>query len=240
MRTFYTSAYPLGHRWSLRSRVGNMGTKALLWAHGIRVPEGFFSDGLPQLHFSDMRGYPIHPADFADRIILHPNITFSSGGVSPFHSGTVRLTVVRWGSKPDECGRIETKSNLNGTAIVSYRSVYIGKSVSMGPSVTIMDCDGHSTNRLMPDGISHFRHKPVVIEDGCWIGFGATILKGVRVGHRAVIGAGSVVTRDVPPSCLVVGSPARVVKHLENDNASSPDNELLPIGETGEIKMVNP
>jgi maltose O-acetyltransferase len=50
-----------------------------------------------------------------------------------------------------------------------------------------------------------------VIEDDAWIGFNSTILKGVRVGTGAIIGAGSVVTRDVPPFSIVVGNPAGIV-----------------------------
>jgi maltose O-acetyltransferase len=55
---------------------------------------------------------------------------------------------------------------------------------------------------------------PVVIEDHVWIGSKALILPGVRIGSRAVIGAGSVVTKDIPPQCVAAGNPARVLRHL--------------------------
>ena len=51
--------------------------------------------------------------------------------------------------------------------------------------------------------------RPVILEDNVWIGFNASILKGVRISKGAVVGAGSVVTRDVPPHGLMVGAPAR-------------------------------
>ena len=54
--------------------------------------------------------------------------------------------------------------------------------------------------------------KPVIIEDDVWIGTRVTILKGVTVGKGAIIGACSVVTKDVPPHSIVVGNPAKVVK----------------------------
>ena len=57
----------------------------------------------------------------------------------------------------------------------------------------------------------------IVIEDGAWIGAGATVLDGVRVGRGAVVGANAVVSRDVPQHTVVVGIPARVVKHLRAD-----------------------
>ena len=55
----------------------------------------------------------------------------------------------------------------------------------------------------------------IVIEDGAWIGAGAIILPNVVVGARSVVGAGSVVTRSVPPGCVVAGNPARLLRRLE-------------------------
>lgn len=62
----------------------------------------------------------------------------------------------------------------------------------------------------------------IVIEDGVWIGFGATVLDGVRIGRGAVVGAGAVVTRDLPAGAVAVGVPARVVKmrpQMEQDSS---------------------
>ena len=57
--------------------------------------------------------------------------------------------------------------------------------------------------------------KPVVIAEGAWIGAGASILPGVRIGRYAVVGAAAVVTKDVPDYGVVVGSPAKVIKMLD-------------------------
>ena len=57
--------------------------------------------------------------------------------------------------------------------------------------------------------------KPVIIKESAWIGAGATILPGVCIGKHAIVGAMSVVTKDVPDYCVAVGSPARVVKELD-------------------------
>jgi len=59
--------------------------------------------------------------------------------------------------------------------------------------------------------------KPVLIKEGAWIGAGATILPGVSIGKYAVIGAGSVVTKDVNDYCVAVGNPAKVIKVLDKD-----------------------
>ncbi|HEY2956425.1 MAG TPA: acyltransferase [Candidatus Eisenbacteria bacterium] len=56
---------------------------------------------------------------------------------------------------------------------------------------------------------------PVILRRGCYLGAGCLVLPGVTVGERAVVGAGAVVTRDVPPRTLVVGVPARVVREIE-------------------------
>lgn len=60
---------------------------------------------------------------------------------------------------------------------------------------------------------------PITIGKDCWIGGSAIVLPGVTIGDRVVVGAGSVVTKDVPSDCIVVGNPARIVKHLEESDA---------------------
>ncbi|MDE7418976.1 MAG: acyltransferase [Muribaculaceae bacterium] len=59
--------------------------------------------------------------------------------------------------------------------------------------------------------------KPIHIKRGAWIGAGATIMPGVTVGRYAAVGAGSIVTHDVPDHAIVVGSPAKVIRYLEED-----------------------
>lgn len=59
------------------------------------------------------------------------------------------------------------------------------------------------------------KYSPIVIKDGAHIGIGSIIMPGVTIGEGAVIGAGSVVTRDIPPYCVAVGVPAKVIKYFE-------------------------
>ncbi|MEE4213008.1 MAG: DapH/DapD/GlmU-related protein [Parvularcula sp.] len=65
-----------------------------------------------------------------------------------------------------------------------------------------------------PSEIETILANPIAIEDKVWIGFGATILKGVTIGEGAIVAAGAVVTKDVPPYSIVAGNPARVVRNL--------------------------
>lgn len=93
----------------------------------------------------------------------------------------------------------------SGLRLDCFHSIRIGFSVAIGPDVFIRDSDNHSL-----DGKS--MTAPVVIGDHVWIGAKAMILKGVTVGDGAVIAAGSVVTRDIPPGAFAAGVPARVVR----------------------------
>ena len=100
--------------------------------------------------------------------------------------------------------------NQNCT-IYDLGGVDIGDDVMIGPNVSIIT-SGHP---IEPSR----RHecvvaKPIRIERNVWIGAGATIIGGVTVGENAVVGAGSVVTRDVPPNTLVGGNPARVIRSI--------------------------
>ena len=76
----------------------------------------------------------------------------------------------------------------------------------------ISDADWHGIyDRAKPVG----KTKPVVFEDNVWIGDSAIICKGVRIGKNSIIGAGAVVTKDVPPNSIFAGNPAILVKKLE-------------------------
>ena len=116
-----------------------------------------------------------------------------------------------------ECWRdarisIGTGTYLNrNTEVVAAQSVSIGRDCKIARDVIIMDTDQHA----LPG--AELVVKPVVIEDGVWIGARAMILKGVTIGHHSVIGAGAIVTRSVPPRSVVVGPAARVLKTLDAD-----------------------
>lgn len=95
----------------------------------------------------------------------------------------------------------------HGLRLHCFNHIRIGNKVYIGDDVTIRDDDSHELI-----GSSRPRSLPIVIEDCVWIGTKATILKGVTLGKDSVVAAGAVVTKDVPPGCLVAGVPARVVK----------------------------
>ena len=87
--------------------------------------------------------------------------------------------------------------------------VEIGRDVMMGPDVTILTQD----HKMMPDGrYDGYDRGKVIIEDEAWIGARAVILKGVRIGRNAVVAAGAIVTKDVPPYAIVASAAARIIK----------------------------
>lgn len=109
----------------------------------------------------------------------------------------------------DNC-RIQFRFQCNAA-----QSVRIGRNVLIASNVLITDSD----HVLEPGGVpivqsGKFITRPVVIEDNCWLGQNAVILKGVTVGHDSIIGANTVVTRSVPPCSVVAGNPARIIKTL--------------------------
>jgi acetyltransferase-like isoleucine patch superfamily enzyme len=98
--------------------------------------------------------------------------------------------------------------------IYGARTVTIGDHVLMGARVTIIPHDHpHERGALIRD--QGMVSAPVTIEDNVWLGANAIVLKGVTIGTGSVIGAGSIVTRDVPPYTVVAGSPARVIRSIE-------------------------
>lgn len=93
-------------------------------------------------------------------------------------------------------------------------SVIVGDSVLIASNVLVTDSDHIIEPGIPVTRNPNFITRPVVIEHDCWIGQNAVILKGVTVGHHSIVGANSVVTRDVPPYSVAVGNPARVVKEI--------------------------
>ena len=95
-------------------------------------------------------------------------------------------------------------------------SVKIGRDVLIAGRVYITDHDHvHDDPGVPPRWTQALVSKPVVIEDGVWLGEGCVVLKGVTIGSRAVVGANAVVTRNVPPGAVVGGIPARVIRMLD-------------------------
>jgi acetyltransferase-like isoleucine patch superfamily enzyme len=123
--------------------------------------------------------------------------------------------------------KIGKRTFMNGT-IIAAQEVTIGNDVLISWGVTIVDHNSHSIAfserardvqdwRLGKKDWSNVKIAPVSISDKTWIGFNAIILKGVSIGEGAIIGAGSVVTKDVPAWTVAAGNPARIIRGIPED-----------------------
>lgn len=108
-----------------------------------------------------------------------------------------------------------------GCVILDCAKVIIGDNVLFGPNVQIY-CPGHPLDPALRNGLNGPEFGlPVTIGSNVWIGGAAVILPGVTVGDCAVVGAGAVVTKDVPPMVVVAGNPAKVIRKIEKGDWGS-------------------
>ncbi|MGR5066586.1 acyltransferase [Photobacterium sp. DNB22_13_2] len=190
-----------------------------LRASGAELADSVLFSGQPRVFYTLVSGEPISEGegeDFNACLQIGEASYIDSSFVPAFPSTVTKLTSVKRPGKP--AGKIVIGCNvvLQGTAIVAYQEVRIGDDVIFGGMVTIMDCDGHDTARRGDPGeVERLEVKPVKIGNAVWVGNQATILKGITIGDNAVIGAHSVVTKDVPANTVVAGNPARVVKKIK-------------------------
>lgn len=106
---------------------------------------------------------------------------------------------------------------FTGTTLVAAEAIIMGDRVVVGANCTIADTDFHPLTRAeRAEDILAGAAAPITIQDDVFIGLNSLILKGVTIGHDSVIGAGSVVTKDIPPGVVAAGNPARVVRELES------------------------
>jgi acetyltransferase-like isoleucine patch superfamily enzyme len=102
-----------------------------------------------------------------------------------------------------------------GSGIVGHFSIEIGNDVWTGHHVYITDQNHGYEDVTRPISQQSQPERPVVIGDGSWLGHGAVVLPGVTIGKHVVIGANSVVTKDIPDFSVAVGSPARVIRQYD-------------------------
>lgn len=199
--------------WRVRLELRRMATyplaRVLFVLAGVRWGRGWRFYGMPIVQ-KHRRSALIIGDRLELRSIPHSN------ALGPFHP--VILSTRRPGARLI----IGEGFGMTGGTICAEESIVIGDDVWVGANTTITDTDFHPlvlADRLARplDGAT----APVVIEDGVFIGMQSLILKGVRIGAHSVIGAGSVVTRDIPPGVIAGGNPARVVRPLYPDAGSS-------------------
>ena len=110
--------------------------------------------------------------------------------------------------------KIGDKTRLNGVAIQARSSVSIGKNCIIG-SAMLIDNDFHSIDYRHRNDPEFIESKPIMVGDDVWVGGQSTVLKGVHIGNRSVIGFKALVTKNIPNDVVAAGNPAIVVKELK-------------------------
>ena len=115
-----------------------------------------------------------------------------------------------WGGRHVHFGK-HVYANFHLT-LVDDTDIYVGDDTMFGPNVTVATA-GHPILPILREQVYQY-NMPVFIGRNCWIGAGAILLPGVHIGDGTVIGAGSVVTKDIPANVVAVGNPCRVLRPI--------------------------
>jgi acetyltransferase-like isoleucine patch superfamily enzyme len=168
---------------------------------GIHLGKGSRFIGVPLTYL-----YP------GSQITLGDNLEVRTAVISNF-IGLNRRSII---ATHDENARIVlgNQCGLSGVVIGAKESIILGNRVMVGANVLITDFDWHSLDPSQRSAGVSSHSKPVIIEDNVFIGYSTTVLKGVHIGKNAVIGANSVVTKDIPANSIAVGNPCKVVSKV--------------------------
>ncbi|HIY93446.1 sugar O-acetyltransferase [Companilactobacillus sp. HBUAS56275] len=101
-----------------------------------------------------------------------------------------------------------------GVTFTDLGGIYLGDNVLIGPNVTIVSVN----HQIDPSQRRNLDLKPVHIHDNAWLGANVTVTPGVVIGENSVVGAGAVVTKDVPANTIVAGVPAKIIRKIEVEN----------------------
>lgn len=175
-----------------------------LFAWSVRRRSTFFIGRGSLIRWSRLRALRGGTVHIGDDSIVHCRIDFDS---------------------PQGIIRIGNRCYIGNSHLVCHTGITLGDDVIISWGVTVVDHNSHAVDwKDRKHDVADWRaarkrwdavHVSTVrIEDKAWIGFGASILKGVTIGEGAIVGAQAVVTRDVEPYTVVAGNPARVIRHL--------------------------
>ncbi|TDB59796.1 acyltransferase [Arundinibacter roseus] len=112
------------------------------------------------------------------------------------------------------------QNTLIGLSNVIIGPVTIGNNVIMAQHVVVSGLNHTYENTTIPIKDQGTYTRPICINDDCWIGANVVITAGVKVGFHSIVAAGSVVTKDVPPLCIVGGNPARILKRYNAETSA--------------------
>lgn len=152
------------------------------------------------------RGYAMFRTLPNSQIIIGENVSFNSahssnliGVYTPCIIATIcRNAEIKIGN---DCG-------FSGTVVAAALKIEIGNHVRCGANTLITDTDWHQGDARVGNDAA------VIICDNVWLGYGVKVLKGVTIGENSLIGAGSIVTKDIPANVVAAGIPCKVIKQI--------------------------
>lgn len=180
--------------WKLIAGISTGVMRIVLWISGIPAPRSVFY-GLATLKRSSKATICI-----GERNVFRSMATSNLIGIN--------RPCIFTATRPGAFLRTGNCCGFSGTVIGCVEKIVLGDHVRCGANTLITDSDWHE------DDPRSRGHAPVVIEDHVWLGEGVKVLKGVTIGKKSVIGAGSVVATDIPPNVVAAGNPCRVIREL--------------------------
>ncbi len=162
-----------------------------------------------------LRGNPIIDIRHGGKVYIQDGVTLNSINFG-YHLNMfapVKLFV----DQPGATIMIGEDTRIHGSCLHAYSSIKIGRRCLIAANCQIIDGSGHDLsfddveNRINTKGVCH----PIIIEDDVWIGANTIVLPGVRIGKGSVIGAGSIITKDIPSMVIAAGNPAKVIRTSE-------------------------
>lgn len=198
---FYTASSEIV-RWSWRwlQALGAVGPRSF-----VAKRFGSFGDG-------SIIGFPMaslvneQAIHIGSNTVINPHVTLSAGWMPDQLDLAERIVTIG-----DRCliGR--------GSTIVGHRAITIGDDVWTGHGIHITDMNHGYEDLEMPISRQHQPEAPVSIGSGSWLGHNVVVLPGVRIGRHVAVGAGSVVTRNIPDFSVAAGVPAEVIRRYDPD-----------------------
>lgn len=175
-------------------------------ANGIVCKNNFKANGIPLVNVN-LKG----------SVTIGNGLTFNSGN---YHNMIGRQQKCLFAVKSNAVLTIGDNLGISCSSIFCEYRITIGNNVRIGNNTVIYDTDFHdldAANRTsIPEIRDNIRRAPIVIEDNVFIGSSCTILKNVTIGRNAIVGAGSVVTRNIPADEIWAGNPARFIKKMSS------------------------
>jgi NDP-sugar pyrophosphorylase family protein len=162
--------------------------------------------------------------------LIGPHVSLSAGFVPGLDLGPGPIVRIGSSCSFGRCNQI-----------IGHQSIEIGNDVFTGPNVYITDQNHTYRDPDTPIGRQWPENNPVVIGDGCWIGTGAIVLPGTRLGRNVAVAAGAVVRGEFPDHCVIAGVPAKVVRSLDrNAGWQPPLPSRTPLVSLDELALLSP